>query len=288
MCDDGPGGGHHCRTTLVYVVELLTVLRGFALVLDLGGHGRNAWTAHCCDFSLLWPCCDATSAAVIGDAVVDGRVIDDDSAVVDIGDVDVDAVDGTVVVKVVAVPVAAVITGAGVAKTVVDATVEADMQAPEATMKAVAVVIPAPVAGGPEGAVVGRSAPGAGNPVVAGGSPLPIAGGPDVVGRGCFRLLIDGQRRRRLVGIFDRRSLAFFVELLDGLGVRISLIVLIGRCGSGLLRGILLRRIGLLRRILLLGRILLVTLLRLGLIANSEYCPLSCGGGRRQRLASGN
>jgi hypothetical protein len=91
-----------------------------------------------------------------------------------------------------------------------------------------------------------------------------------------------------LFGVFDRRGLAFLVELLDGLSVLISLIVLIGRWGSGLLRRILLRRIGLLRRILLLGRILLVTLLRLGLIANSEYSSLSWRGRSRQRLVRGD
>jgi len=85
--------------------------------------------------------------------------------------------------------------------------------------------------------------------------------------------------RRGLVGVFDGRGFALFVELLGGLRVLIGLI-LIGRRGSGflgrillgriLLRGILLRGI-LLRGILLRG-ILLVTLLGLGLVANSEDC----------------
>ena len=39
---DGPGSGDHGRAALVHVVELLTVLRGFALVLDLSRHGRSS------------------------------------------------------------------------------------------------------------------------------------------------------------------------------------------------------------------------------------------------------
>jgi hypothetical protein len=132
-------------------------------------------------------------------------------------------------------------------------------------MEAPAVVVPAPVAGGPEGAIVGWSAPGAGDPVVAGGSPVPVAGGPDVVGRGGLGLLIDGQGRRRLVGVFDGGSFAFFVELLSGLSVLIGL-VLVGRGRRSLLRRILLWGI--------LLRILLGTLLGLGLGADPEDCTL--------------
>jgi hypothetical protein len=261
---DRPGSGDHCRTALVDVVELLTVLCGFALVLELGGHGWNAWPAHGCDLCRLWPNGDATSAAVVGDAIV---VIDDDSAVVDVGDVDVDAVDGTVVVEVVAVPVAAVITDAGVAEAVVDATVEANVQTPEAAMKAVAVVVGAPIAGGPEGAVVGWSAPCAGDPVIACGSPTPVAGSPDVVGRGGDGLFIIGKRRRRLVGVFDGRSLALFVELVVRLSILISLVLIGGRGRTGLLRS----------RFLWgrLGSVLLGVLLGLGLRADSEDTPLS-------------
>jgi hypothetical protein len=180
----------------------------------------------------LWPHANAASAAVVGDAIV---VIDDDSAVVDMGDIDVDAVDGTVVVEVVAVPIAAVIADAGVAEAVIDTTVEADMQTPEAAVKAPAVVVPAPVTRGPEGAVVRWSAPGAGDPVVAGGSPIPVAWCPDVVRRGGDGLLIIGKRWRRLVGIFDGLGLAFFIELFVGLSVLIGLIRIGGRWRSGLL-----------------------------------------------------
>jgi hypothetical protein len=242
---DGARSCDHGRTTLVYVVKLFTILLRFALMLDLSGHGRDSGTAHGFDFGWPRPVGDAAPAAVIGDAVVDGRVIDDHCAVVDVGDVDVNAVYGAVVVEVVAAPVAAVIAGAGVAEAVVDATVEADVQAPEATMKAVAVVVPAPIARGPEGAVVGWSAPGAGDPVVTGGSPVPVAGSPDVVRRGGDGLFIDRKRRRRLVGIFDGLGLAFFVELVVRLSVLIGLILIGGWWRSDLLRsGFLRGRLG--------------------------------------------
>lgn len=264
---DWPGCCNHGWAAFVHVVELLTVLLSFTLVLDLGGHGRDSGTAHGFDF--CWPrsVSDAASASVIGDA---GVVIDDDCAVVDIVDMGADAVDGAVVVEVVAAPIASVIADAGVAKAVVDAAVKADVRAPESAAKAPTVVVPAPVAGGPESTVIGWSAPCAGDPVVAGGSPVPVAGGPDIVWRGSFRLLVDGQGRWRRVGVFDGRGLAFFVELLGGLRVLIGL-VLIGRGRSGLL-----------------GRILLDTLLRLGLGANSEDRPLSCGCGSRWWLAVGD
>jgi hypothetical protein len=242
-------------------------------MLDLSGHGRDSGTAHGFDFSRPWSVSDAASSSVVGDA---GVVVDDDCAVIDVGDVDVDPVHGAVVVEVVAAPVTAVVADAGVTKAVVDTAVKADVGAPEATMKAPAVAIPAPVAGGPEGAIVGRSTPGAGNPVVAGGSPVPVAGGPDVVGRGGLGLLVDGQGRRRLVGVFDGGSFAFFVELLGGLSVLIGL-VLIGGRRRGLLRRILLGRI-------LLGRILLGTLLGLGLRADSEDCTPGFRGDSWRRL----
>jgi hypothetical protein len=247
---DGPGSGDHGRTASVDVVELLTVLRSFALMLDLGGHGRSSWTAHGSDLSRLRSDGDAASAAVVGDACV---VVHDDGSVVDVGDVDVDPVDGAVVVEVVAVPVAAVIADTRVAEAVVNATVEANVETPEAAVEAPAVVVPAPVAGGPEGAVVRGSAPCAGDPVVAGGTPIPVSGSPNIVWRGGFGLLVDRQRRRRLVGVFDRGSLAFFVELLGGLSVLIGLILIRRGRRSGFLR-----------------RVLLVTLLgRWGLGANS-------------------
>jgi hypothetical protein len=94
LCCDGTRCCDHCRAALVHVVELLTVAGCFALDLKLGSHWRNAGTAHRRDLSWLGSYGDSASATVIGDPIVDdGRVVDDDRAVVDMGDVDVDAVD---------------------------------------------------------------------------------------------------------------------------------------------------------------------------------------------------
>jgi hypothetical protein len=90
---DGTRGGNQSRTALVYVVELLAILRGLALVLILGGHGRDAGAAVGCDLGGLGADVDAAVASVVGDTV-DGGVVDDDSAVIDVGDArDVDVVD---------------------------------------------------------------------------------------------------------------------------------------------------------------------------------------------------
>jgi hypothetical protein len=272
---DRPRGCDHGWAASVDVVELVAVLCRFALMLDLGGHRRDARTAHGFDFS--WPRSDgdAASASVVGDASV---VVDNDRALVDVADAGADAVDGAVVVEDVAVPIAPVVADAGVAKAVVDASVIADVGAPEAAVEAVSSVVRAPVAWGPEGAVIRRSAPCTGDPVIAGRSPIPVAGGPDVVGLRGFGLLVDGQGRRGLVGVFDGWGFAFFVKLLGGLCVLIGL-VLVGWGRGGLLGWILLWRI--LLGWILLRRILLGTLLRLGLVADSEDCALRRGGGSR-------
>jgi hypothetical protein len=232
----------------------LTVLLRFALVLELGRHGWSSGPAH--GFDLCGPRSlgDAAAASVVGDA---GVVVDDDGAVIDVVDARTDTIDGTIVVEGITVPVATVVANAGVAKAVVDAAIEANVATPVSAMEAPAIVVPAPVAGGPESTVVGRGAPCAGNPVVARRRPAPVAGSPDVVGFGGFGLLVDGQGRRRFVGIFYGRGFAFLVELLGGLRVLESLI-LIGWGWSGLLGRIL------------LGWILLSALLRLGLVTNSE------------------
>ena len=172
---------------------------------------------------------DAAAASVIGDASV---VVDDDGAVVDVSDVDVHPVDGAVVVEVVSVPVAAVVAVAGVAEAVVDASVEADVEAPVAAAPSPAVVIPAPVTGSPEGSIVGRGAPCAGDPVVAGRAPVPVAGSPDVVGGGGYGLLVDGEWGRGLVGVLDGWGFAVLIELVVGLSILVGL-VLIGRWWSG-------------------------------------------------------
>ncbi len=182
---------------------------------------------------------------VVGDTV-DGGVVHDDRAVVDVGDPrGVDVVDGAVVVEVMALPVATVVAAAGVAVAVVDATVEADVRAPEAAMQDVAAAEEAPVGGGPKSAVEGGGAPCAGNPVVADGSVSPVAGGPEIVGGGGFGLLVDGEWWRRRGGFFDG-LLAGVYLIVRRRGVVVVVLVIVGSGGlsglSGAVGLILLRR----------------------------------------------
>jgi hypothetical protein len=223
---DGTRGDGNGRTAFVGVVELLTILRCLALDLQLGGHGRGAGCAHGFQFSPLRPYVKAASATVVGDAVAGVPI--GNIAVVHVADaVGVNAIDAAVVVEVISVPIAAFVPSAAVAEAVVDATIEADVPAPVAAVEAVAVAIPTPVAGGPERAVVGRSAPGAGNPVVAVRAPGPVAGSPDIVRIGRIGLLVDGEGRGWLVGVFVRLA-GIGVELVVVLGILVGGIALVG------------------------------------------------------------
>jgi len=182
---------NHGGTSLVLAVELLPVLRGLALVLELGRHRRGAGSTHGCQLCRLRSYVNAATSAIVGDAVV--VVVDDDRAIVDVGDPgNIDTVDRAVVIEVVPLPVAAVIAASCVSEAIVDATVEADMQPPEAAVEAIAVTVKAPVAGRPESSVVRRSAPCAGHPVIACGSIAPIARCPKVVGLRRLGLLVHG------------------------------------------------------------------------------------------------
>ncbi len=66
-----------------------------------------------------------------------------------------------------ATPITALVAKTYIPKTVVDAAIVADVPAPVSPVKAVAVVIEAPVAGGPKSALIGSLNPGAGHPVIA-------------------------------------------------------------------------------------------------------------------------
>jgi hypothetical protein len=97
-----------------------------------------------------------------------------------------------------ATPVTALIAKTYVAETVVNAAIVADMPAPIAAIKSVAVVVEAPVAGGPQRALVGSLNPRARHPEKPLRSPGPIAGRPDEVIPGSGRLIVIEQGRRRL------------------------------------------------------------------------------------------
>jgi hypothetical protein len=102
-----------------------------------------------------------------------------------------------------AAPVAALVPDTDITKAVVNAAIVADVGTPVAAVKAVAVVVVAPVAGGPESALVGSLNPDAGDPVIAALTPGPVAGRPEIAVAGILRLFVVGQGRRRLIGVFD-------------------------------------------------------------------------------------
>jgi hypothetical protein len=124
-----------------------------------------------------------------------------------------------------AAPVAALVAIAAVAIAVIDAAIVADVQAPIAAVEAVAVMTEAPVAGGPESALIGSLNPPAGNPVITGWSPCPVAGRPEIAVAGILRLIVFGQRRRRLFGVGHRLSAIA--------GIIRTLVVRAARVGSG-------------------------------------------------------
>jgi hypothetical protein len=119
-------------------------------------------------------------------------------------DADVHIVVGAVVIEMAAAPVTALVADADVAETVVDAAVEADVRTPIATIKAVAAMPEAPISGRPESALVGSLDPPAGHPVVACRRISPVTWRPKVAVAGSRRLVIVGQRRRRLGSIGHR------------------------------------------------------------------------------------
>jgi hypothetical protein len=105
-----------------------------------------------------------------------------------------------------AAPVAALVADADVAKAVIDAAIVADVWTPVATVKAIAVIVVAPVAGGPERALIGSLHPSAGNPVVTASTPGPVAGRPKIAVARRLGLVVIWQGRRRLIRVFHGLS----------------------------------------------------------------------------------
>jgi hypothetical protein len=135
--------------------KLLAILPSLFAMLNLGGHGRNALLARGSDFRRSRSASNA-AGAVVADAihggVVDSRVVNrgvGDRAVVDLYVAGVYVVDGTVVVEAISVPIPALITGSGVAVSVIDAAVVADVPAPVAVVIAIAMAIVSPPSGSP-------------------------------------------------------------------------------------------------------------------------------------------
>jgi len=146
---------------------------------------------------------NAAVTSVVADAV--GRlravvdVVYDDVALIVVANAGADVGDGAVVVEIIALPVASEEAEADVAEAVVYAAIEADVRTPISAVEAIVHAAPAPVRRSPEGAIIWRRNPFAGNPVIAVIAPAPVAGGPEIVGVGSGRLIVFRQRRRGLV-----------------------------------------------------------------------------------------
>jgi hypothetical protein len=89
-----------------------------------------------------------------------------------------------------AAPVAALIAETNIAKTVVDAAIEADILTPIAAVEAVMVMVVTPVTGRPQSALIGSLNPRAWHPVIVPLIPTPVAGRPEIAVSGSLRLIV--------------------------------------------------------------------------------------------------
>jgi len=194
---EGLADGDIGRASVVGVGKLRAIGAGSLLILLLGPHGCGVRLTQRSQLGGPGAHLDSTLSAVEADACAAATATN--RAAVDVAlNIAVDVVDRAVVVEVASAPVAALVAGADVSEAVVDAAIVADVAAPVSAIEAVAVIPEAPVAGGPECALVGSLNPRAGHPVITHWSPSPIAGRPDEVVAGILGLIVVGQRRWRL------------------------------------------------------------------------------------------
>ena len=186
--------GHVSRTAMIRSGKLVAVGGGGSLILELRLHGRGMRLPHCHTLRGTRRNMQTARSTVVTHAGA-VRIAADRTVINVMRHRDVDVVDRAVVVEVASAPVAALVAVAGIAKAVVDAAVVADVLAPIAGVVSIGVIRVAPVAGGPERALVRRLNPRAGNPVVAVWRPSPVTGGPDIVVAGVLRLVVVEQRR---------------------------------------------------------------------------------------------
>ncbi len=204
VCGKRPVDGHCGRASVIDVGKLSPVRARGAFVLHLRCHRRRMRFAQCLQFRRPGSHLNATGATVeaypgFASAPPANRVL------VDVmHDVVVDIVDRAVVIEVAAAPVTALVSKAHVAETVVDAAIIAYVPTPVAAIKAVPVMPEAPVTRCPESPLVGSLDPRAGYPVIAHRSEGPITRCPDIVVPRILRLVVIGQRGRRLGCVLGR------------------------------------------------------------------------------------
>lgn len=119
------------------------VLSGLLALLQLRGHRRYTLLAPCNDLDRQGLAIDASwsvIAGAVGSGGVYGRVVNDcicHRAVIDVNVGDGNVVDGTIVIETPPAPISTLIPNAYVAKSIVNAAVEADMLAPGAIVVAI-------------------------------------------------------------------------------------------------------------------------------------------------------
>lgn len=140
----------------------------------------------------------STIAAVVADAI-HARIVDDRLVVRVMNDRGVYVHDRRVVKEVAASPVSALKASAHVSESIKNATVEANLLSPIATVPEVNAVAPSPISRSPQETDFGRENPRAGHPVVVtiGIVPSPIAGRPEIAFTRTDGLYVNRQKRRR-------------------------------------------------------------------------------------------
>src|SRR5215468_2025682 len=194
-------GGVRCRPdrrlAVVVLGVLLRVAAGLSLMLLLLlGHRRVLLVG--CGALLLRRLRRRSAGAAVEADFGHVDVVVDHGLVVDVCDVDAsEIVHRAIVDEHAAPPKAARIAHAGIAKSVIDATVEADVWSPITRVPKIDAIPPAPIARGPKQAHRGGQYPRPGHPIVAVVTPCPVTRRPDIAGPGNWRLLVDRQHRRR-------------------------------------------------------------------------------------------
>ena len=139
----------------------------------------------------------STIAAVVADAI-HARIVDDRLVVRVMNDGGVYVHDRGVVKEVAASPVSALKASAHVSESIKNATVEADLVSPIASVPDVNAVAPSPISRSPQETDFGRENPRARHPVVVtiGIVPSPIAGRPEIAFTRTDGLYVNRQKRR--------------------------------------------------------------------------------------------
>lgn len=189
---------HGLRTSVVLVGKLRAILHGRLRVGALRRQSGEVVFVAGRSLRSVGAILQSAVAAVV--AYARGIVVVGHAVVVSVADVVfVHAADGRVVVEIAAAPVAAFISIAAIAMAVIYAAIEADMRSPVAMAPAVMAARIAPVTRRPESADIRRQHPRARHPVIAAiGCVAPITGRPFIVVAGRRRLIVVGQRRRRI------------------------------------------------------------------------------------------